>query len=68
MPFSPHVFEVIARERQEHILAEATQDRQAAAVRPENAVLRRSRFAPVLAALGETLIRTGENLRRAAYP
>lgn len=68
MLFSPHVFEVVARERQEHILAEAREDRRAAAAGRENAALRRSRFAPVLAGLGEAMIRAGENLRRAAYP
>jgi hypothetical protein len=60
--------ELLARERQEALLAEARQDRQASAADPWNATGRRSPFASVLETVGRFLIDAGETLRRAAHP
>ncbi len=65
---NPYVSEVFARERQENLLAEAKQERLAAAADPRKGAGRRSPFAPVLETLGQLLIDAGETLRRAAYP
>jgi hypothetical protein len=61
-----YVFEMCVRERQEILLAEARQDRRAAAAHPRKAAGQRTLFAPVLEMLGQLLIDAGESLRRAA--
>ena len=60
-----HSLEVMARERQEDLRAQA---REAAAPRARNAPGRRPLFAPLLETLGQILIDAGESLRRSAYP
>ena len=63
---SPYVFEMFVKERQENILAEARQDRHAAAARARRTGARRPALAPALETLGQLLIDAGESLQRAA--